>query len=104
MFKEFFGEKTFWKIIDFLLENEGDFSKKEIADRCNVSKASLFKTWKKIEELDIVEVSRKFGKTKLYKLNEENPIVKNLKEIKEQLEKIKTKKKEEKVPITPESV
>jgi len=35
-----------------------------------------------LEEIEIVKVSRKFGKTKLYKLNEGNEVVKRLIELK----------------------
>ncbi|MCW3128999.1 MAG: hypothetical protein N2V75_02695 [Methanophagales archaeon] len=34
-----------------------------------------------MEEIEIVKVSRKFGKTKLYKLNEGNVVVKRLIEL-----------------------
>jgi len=34
-----------------------------------------------LEEIEIVKVSRKFGKTKLYKLNEGNEVVKRLIEL-----------------------
>ena len=79
---KFLGENPVFRIIDFLIENKGiDVTKKEIIDGAGISRAVLFKYWKKIEEQEIVIVTRKFGKTKLYTLNSKNPIVKKLLEL-----------------------
>jgi DNA-binding transcriptional ArsR family regulator len=79
---EYFGDHPIIRIIDFLLENRlFDYSKKQIAEGAGIGRPTLFKYWKKFEEMNIVKVSRVFGKTKLYKLNEENPIVKKIIEL-----------------------
>ncbi len=79
---KFLGENPIFKIIDFLVENKGlDFSKKNIIDKAGISKASLFNYWNEIEKQGIVKVTRKFGKTKLYTLNNESPIVNKLLEL-----------------------
>ncbi len=79
---KYLGNHPIIKIIDFLLENRlFDYSKKQIAEGSGIGKVTLFKYWKKIEEIGIVKVSRTFGKTKLYKLNEDNNIVKKLIEL-----------------------
>lgn len=83
--KTYFGNHPITRMIDFLIANEGDFSKKQIAEGCKITKGTLFKHWKNLENMGIVEVSRKFGKTKLYKLNKNNPIASKLVEIKEAL-------------------
>lgn len=76
---EYFGDHPIVRIIDFLLENRlFDYSKKQIAEGSGIGKVTLFKYWDKLEEIGIVKVSRKFGKTKLYRLNEENPVVKRI--------------------------
>jgi len=73
------GELPLFRIIDFLIENKGlDLSKKEIIEGGGISRASLFNYWKELEKRNIVIVTRKFGKTKLYKLNTESPITKNI--------------------------
>lgn len=78
----FLGKNPVFRIIDFLVENKGvDVSKKEIIEGAGISRAVLFKYWKRIEEQEIVLVTRKFGKTKLYTLNSKNPIVKKLLEL-----------------------
>ena len=78
----FLGENPIFKIIDFLIENKGiDVTKKEIIEGAEISRAALFKYWKQIETQDIVNVTRKFGKTKLYTLNAKNPIIRKLLEL-----------------------
>jgi len=79
---KFLGENPVFKIIDFLIENKGmDMSKKQIIEGAGISRASLFNYWEQLEEQEIVQVTRRFGKTKLYTLNSKNPIVKKLLEL-----------------------
>lgn len=79
---KFLGENPTFRIIDFLVDNKGvDVTKKEIIEGAGISRASLFNCWKQLEEQEIVRVTRQFGKTKLYTLNSENPIVKKLLEL-----------------------
>ncbi len=76
---EYFGEHPIVKIIDFLIENKiFDYSKKQIMEETEISKATLFKYFPKLEEGGIVKVSRKFGKAKLYRINAESPIVRKI--------------------------
>ena len=76
---EYFGEHPIVRITDFLIENKlFDYSKKQIMEEVGISKATLFKYFPKLEEAGIVKLSRKFGKTKLYKINAESPIVKRI--------------------------
>ena len=73
------GEMPLFKIIDFLIENKGlDLTKKEIIDGANISRAALFKYWNELERYNLVRITRKFGKTRLYTLNSENPIVRKI--------------------------
>lgn len=76
---EYFGEHPIVKITDFFIENKlFDYSKKQIMEEVVISKATLFKYFPKLEEAGVIKVSRKFGKTKLYKINTESPIVKRI--------------------------
>ncbi len=80
------GKSPQLRIVDFLLDNRlFDFSKKEIIEELGMSKTTFYRVWKELENLGIVKVSRKFGKTKLYKINEEDELVKSLKEIERSL-------------------
>ncbi len=79
---KFLGENPVFKIIDFMIENKGmDLSKKDIIEGAGISKATLFNHWEQIEKQQIVTVTRKFGKTRLYTLNSQNPIIKKLLEL-----------------------
>jgi len=73
------GDMPLFKIIDFLIDNKNmDFSKKDIANGAEISKASLFNYWHELEIYDIVKVTRQFGKTKLYTLNSNSIIAKRI--------------------------
>ena len=79
---EYLGDHPIIRVIDFLIENRlFDYSKKQIAENAGIGKVTLFKYWGRLEEIEIVKVTRKFGKTKLYKLNEGNEVVKRLIEL-----------------------
>jgi predicted transcriptional regulator len=79
IFINFFGDTPLFRILDFLIENRGlDYSKTEIAKGANIGWSTLYKVWNKLEETQIVRQTRVFGNTKLYKLNEQNPIVQKL--------------------------
>jgi len=76
------GDMPLFKVLDFLVDNKGmDFSKKDIAEGAEISKASLFNYWKELEKYNIVNVTRSFGKTKLYTLNTESPVTKKILEL-----------------------
>ena len=70
------------KVLDFLMDNESfDYSKTDIAEGTELSRATLFKAWPKLEALDLITATRMVGKAKMYKLNKQNPIVKKLMEL-----------------------
>ena len=80
------GDMPLFKIIDFLLENKGmDFSKKDIAEGADISRASLFNYWGELEKQGIIKTTRSFGKTKLYTLNSKNPITQKITELEKTL-------------------
>jgi DNA-binding transcriptional regulator GbsR (MarR family) len=66
------------RIIDFFLENRGDYSKKEIIENIGISKTTFYKVWYELEKFDIVRKTRRYGKAQLYTLNENSPIIKKL--------------------------
>ncbi len=79
---ECFGRNPVLLVVDFLLENRlYDYSKQQISEGSGIGRVTLFNNWKKIEKLGILRETRRFGKTKLYKLNEGSPIAKKLIEL-----------------------
>ncbi len=76
------GEMPLFKIVDFLVENKGlDFSKTDIEKGAEISRASLFNYWEQLEKNGLVRETRRFGKTKLYTLNSESPVIKKILEL-----------------------
>ncbi len=79
---EHFGRTPVMAVVDFLLENRlFDYSKQQIAEGSGIGRVTLFNNWNKIEKLKLVKETRRFGKTKLYKLNEQSLVVKKLIEL-----------------------
>src|SRR3989344_3246583 len=75
----FFGDNPFNRILDALVDNLGEeYSKKEIQELSNLSKGAFFIHWPKIEELNLVKVTKNIGRTNLYILNRNNQFVKDI--------------------------
>jgi DNA-binding transcriptional ArsR family regulator len=75
------GDSPKLRIIDFFLDNPMfDFTKKEVIEALGMSKQTLYKYFPDLEEYGVVEVSRKIGKAKLYKINLKHPLVSMLRE------------------------
>ena len=75
----FLGNSPTLRILDFFLDNRlFDYSRREIIQNLSMGRATFFKYWKELEELGVVKVTRKVGKSKLYRLNEENEVVQKL--------------------------
>lgn len=79
LMRQFLGDTAYVRIIDFLVGSKGEeFTKKQIAEGAEVSRATVFNAWPAIEKNGIIRVTRAFGKTKLYTLNGRNPLVQKL--------------------------
>ncbi|VVB66105.1 Uncharacterised protein [Candidatus Gugararchaeum adminiculabundum] len=99
-FLEFFGDTPFYRVIDFLLEHRlEDFTKTEIAKQSDVSWATLYNHWDRLEEFNMVKVTRKVGNVSLYQLNQQEPIVKQLMQMELMLIKEHADKAEEKMKV-----
>ena len=76
------GDMPLFRILDFLIENKGmDFSKQDIAQGAEISKASLFNYWPTLIDNKIIRATRRFGKTTLFTLDAQSPIVQKLLEL-----------------------
>lgn len=79
---EYLGDTPILRIIDFLLENRlFDYSKKQIIEGTGIAKATFYKYWERLIELGVVKSTRTFGKTKLYKINEQSNIIQKIKDV-----------------------
>lgn len=76
MIIRFFGDYPFVRVLAFLLEYDiFDFSRKEVCEHADVSWNTLMTFWNRLEKEKVVIPTRKIGKTQLFRLNKENPIV-----------------------------
>lgn len=67
------------KVLEFLVENRAfDYSKEEISEGAGISRPTLYRIWPVLDKNGILKVTRKYGKTQLYKVNEDNELVKVL--------------------------
>tara|TARA_Y100000310_G_scaffold331904_1_gene406426 strand:- start:1339 stop:1647 length:309 start_codon:yes stop_codon:yes gene_type:complete len=79
VFIQVFGSSPIMKVLDFLMDFQAfDYPLTEIAKNSEVSYSTLQTFFDKLVENNIVIKTRRVGKSNLYKLNTENPAVKQL--------------------------
>src|SRR3989338_6871233 len=70
---ETIGDTIENRILDFLIEGKGiDYSKKDIADGCEISRPTLYKILPKLIKEGILKITRSVGRITMYTLNTEN--------------------------------
>jgi len=79
-FVRVFGNSPVVRVIDFLLTERGlyDYTLKDIAENSRVSFVTLQGIFPRLEKIGIVEMTRRIGKARLYRLNEKNVLVQKL--------------------------
>ena len=78
-FRETLGDTPIIRVLDFLIEGRGlDYSLSDIAENSNIGWTTLHRIWDKMLGLNIVKPTREIGRAKLFKLNEDNPAVKDI--------------------------
>jgi|SRR3989338_719073 len=93
IFVEVFGNNPVIKVLDFLITYQlFDYPLTEIAKNSEISYSTLQTFWHKLEKNNIVIKTRRVGKSDLYKLNTDNPAIKQL--IKLDLNLVKCSEKE----------
>ena len=79
IFREALGDSPVIRVLDFLIEGRGlDYSLSDIAENANIGWTTLHRIWGNLLRLKIVKPTREIGRAKLFKLNEENPAIKEL--------------------------
>jgi len=74
---EIYGKTLQNKVLEFFLEAyDSDIAASEIITLSNISKPKVYQIIEELKKKDYVIKSRIIGKTQLYKLNNDNPIVK----------------------------
>jgi hypothetical protein len=78
-FLQYLGDNPKIRILDFLMENFAlDFSMPQIAEGGSVAYTTLMDIFPNLIKQKIVVETRKIGKSKLFKINLDSPIVKSL--------------------------
>lgn len=78
-FIDVFGHNPIMKILDFLISSQAfDYPMTEIAENSGVSYSTLQTFWSKLEKNNLIVKTRRVGKSDLYKLNTQNPFIKEL--------------------------
>lgn len=76
MFKDIFGNNPQTKILDFLADYPRfDYSITEIAQKAQVSRPTVYKIIKSLQEKKLIIKTREQGTSSLYQLNTENTLV-----------------------------
>jgi len=92
-FIQLMGSSPMSKVLDFLLTfREYDYSLTEISKNSGVAWSTIHQLIPKLKTLDIIKQTRTIGRATLYKLNEKNPIVKQLIEMEKEIIKEISKK------------
>lgn len=103
LFIELLGDSPSIKVLDYLLtERELDFSISDMARNAGIGRATLYRIWNQLIKNELIIPTRTIGKSKLYKLNVENPKIKKLIEIDDMLilEELRNKAERHKVKVT----
>jgi DNA-binding transcriptional ArsR family regulator len=75
------GDSPKLRIVDFFLDNPlFDFTKKEVIEALGMGKQTFYKYFPELEEYEVVDVSRRIGRAKLYRLNQKHPLVSMLRD------------------------
>jgi|SRR3989338_6004208 len=79
IFRKTLGNSPVIRVLDFLIEGRGlDYSLSDIAENSSIGWTTLHRIWGNLLKMKIVVPTREIGNAKLFKLNEDNPIVKDL--------------------------
>ncbi|MDP3640374.1 MAG: hypothetical protein Q8R53_04195 [Nanoarchaeota archaeon] len=82
VFMRTFGDYPLIRVLNFLIySRDFDYPITEIAKNAQVNFQTLKKFWPQLEQDRVVISTRKMGGTILYKINENNPVVKKIIEL-----------------------
>ena len=82
VFMEVFGNSPIIRVLDFLITFQlFDYPLTEIAKNSGISYSTLQIIWPKLKKNNIVIKTRRLGKSDLYKLNINNPAIRQLLEL-----------------------
>jgi len=79
LFRKALGDTPKIRVLEFFIEGrELDYSITDIAERAEIGRTTLFRIWEDLIKNKIIIPTRQIGNAKLYRLNIENPFVKKM--------------------------
>ena len=82
LFRKALGDTPNLRVLEFLIEGrEFDYSISDIAEGAEIGRTTLFRIFDELIKNKIIISTRQIGNAKLYKLNRENPFVKKMIEV-----------------------
>lgn len=79
LFRKALGNTPQLRVLEFLIEGrELDYSITDIAEGAEIGRTTLFRIFDELIKNKIITPTRQIGNAKLYKLNQENPLVKKM--------------------------
>jgi len=79
VFVDIFGKSPRVLVLDFLLDNHIiDFHKSDIAEQTRISRSTLDVYFDDIVEHKLIRKSRIIGRAQMYKVNTDNPVMRQL--------------------------
>ena len=79
LFRKALGDTPQIRVLEFLIEGrELDYSISDIAEGAEIGRTTLFRIWDDLIKNKIIKPTRQIGNAKLYILNIENPLVRKL--------------------------
>lgn len=82
LFRQALGDNPKIRVLEFLIEGrELDYSISDIAEGAEIGRTTLFRIFDDLTKSGIVIPTRQIGNAKLFKLNRNNPFVKKMIEL-----------------------
>ena len=82
LFRQMLGDTPKIRVLEFLIEGrELDYSISDIAEGANIGRTTLFRIFEDLLKNKIIIHTREIGNAKLFRLNINNPFVKKMIEI-----------------------
>lgn len=79
IFRKAIGDTPQIRVLEFLIEGRDlDYSLSDIVEGAEIGRTTLFRIWKDIEKLGFVKQTRTIGNAKLYRINQNNPFIKRM--------------------------
>ena len=92
LFRKALGDSPKVRVLEFFIEGrELDYSISDIAEGAEIGRTTLFRIWEDLTKTKIIVPTRQIGNAKLYKLNQENPLVKKMIELFDEVINVKKK-------------